>query len=199
MLAMPSGGTVCSQTVACLLALFDRSRQPEYGINPFFSIQIGNFSPHNKNKMVEIAKEQKATHMLIIDPDMVFPDWGLLQLLEDDKDIVGANYNMRGQHDTQEVRISTVKFTDKQGNYIPKAAKDIPKQLFECAGLGTGFMLIKMSVFDKLEKPYFVLREDADGQLYTADMNFCKAAVAAGFKVWCDPTIGMGHIGQYNY
>ena len=72
-------------------------------------------------------------------------------------------------------------------------------ELFKASGTGTGFMLIKTKVFDKLKKPYFVAWEDEDGNHHTEDIEFCINARKAGFDVWISPTIKIGHIGTYEY
>ena len=64
------------------------------------------------------------------------------------------------------------------------------------------FMLIKTSVFDKLEKPYFAEPINSeDRQLIPEDNFFCMNALKAGFELWCDLGISMqlGHLGTKEY
>jgi len=65
--------------------------------------------------------------------------------------------------------------------------------------MGTGFMLIKTSVFEKMKSPWFVDGEDENGECFTEDVEFCRKAHLAGFDVWCSPTIPIRHIGTYEY
>jgi hypothetical protein len=37
------------------------------------------------------------------------------------------------------------------------------------------------------------------GEFIGEDVNFCKRANEMGLEVWCDPTIRIGHIGEYLY
>jgi hypothetical protein len=60
-------------------------------------------------------------------------------------------------------------------------------------------MLIKIEVFDKLKKPYFVAYEDENGDHHTEDIEFCINAKKAGFDIWCSPTTPVGHLGIYMY
>ena len=60
-------------------------------------------------------------------------------------------------------------------------------------------MLIKTGVFKKLTYPYFEAFQDKDGLHHTEDVEFCKRANEAGFEVYCDPTIKMGHVGTTSY
>ncbi len=58
-------------------------------------------------------------------------------------------------------------------------------------------MLIRTSVFNALQKPYFNLAAEGD-QLRGEDYYFCEKARAAGFEIWCDGDLStqIGHIGQ---
>jgi GT2 family glycosyltransferase len=53
-----------------------------------------------------------------------------------------------------------------------------------------------MEVFEKLEKPYFTLDESRPAM---EDVVICEKAREAGYDIWCDPTIKIGHIGTYIY
>ncbi len=73
-------------------------------------------------------------------------------------------------------------------------------ELIKCAGVATGFLLIKLDVFKTLAKPYFFYSHKEDGSLeYGEDMYFCMKARQAGFDIWIDSTIKVAHIGDYNY
>lgn len=194
LIGIASGGTIRSETVTSLIGAMDMLKQK--GVDTGLSIQIGGYAARNRNALVEMAREKNATHLMFIDNDMIFPPSGVVRLLDHDKDIVGAAYNARGVPDKP--IISTVKLSD---DYTSGKISDvqIPSQLFKCFGMGTGFMLIKMGVFKKLKKPYFVAFEDEDGTHHTEDIEFCKRAISAGIDVWCSPTINMGHIGVQVY
>ena len=67
------------------------------------------------------------------------------------------------------------------------------------ARIPTGCLLIRMSVFDKLPRPYFRFESNEEsGDIIGEDYIFCDRARAAGFRVWCDPALSheIGHIGQ---
>jgi len=196
-IGMPSGGTVRAETMTSLISAMNPLK--EKNVEHQLTIQIGGYVAHNRNKIVEIAKQNKSTHIMFIDADMVFPPSGIMRLIDHDKDIVAAMYNARGV--PGQPIISTVKPTDpekdpKKGEFVNT---EFPAGLFKVFGLGTGFMLIKTSVFKKLEKPYFVAYEDENGEHHTEDIDFCAKAGKAGFDVWCSPTIQMNHIGTYFY
>ncbi len=186
-----SGGSVRAETVTSLVGAMDLLKQK--GIEAMLSIQIGGYTAHNRNECVRTAQAHQATHLMFIDSDQTFPPSGILRLLDHDKEIVGANYNTRPVPTLEGKVHSTVKLADKEGNLVD--ASEIPDQLFKCYAVATGFMLIKMPVFDKLERPWFVAWETPSGDHRTEDVEFCKRAGEAGFDIWCSPTLQVGHIG----
>lgn len=187
LLGLCSGGTIHAQTVASLIGIMQTTPVA-------ISFQTGGYKPHNMNQLVKEAQRLGATHLLNMDSDMIIPPDALDKLLKADKDIVGAKYMARGEG------YSTLKF-EKDGQYVPVNPDDFPKELFECAAVGLGFTLINMRVFEKLPKPYFYTYEKSDDRedFATEDIVFCQDARKAGFSVWCDPSIEVGHIGQYIY
>lgn len=196
-IAIICGGTIRAETLISLVGALDVVKARGIGVH--LSVQIGGYAARNRNSSVEAARRNGSSHLMFIDNDMVFPPSGILRLIDHDKDIVAGNYNARPA--PGQPIISTVKLLDpasdpRRGQVI---ATEIPAQIFRCYGLGTGFMLINMQVFDKMEKPYFVSGEGADGEPFTEDIDFCRKAHEAGFDVWCSPTIKIGHIGTQEF
>ena len=191
---MATGGTIRTETAISLVGAMEVLKK--HGVDVGLSGQIGGYVARNRNALVQLAQEKGCTHLMFIDNDMEFPPSGIQRLLDHDKDIVGGIYNARGVPGKPVV--STVKMSeDYSSNEISNI--QIPAQLFKCFGMGTGFMLVKLSVFDKLKKPYFVAFEDEDGTHHTEDIEFCIRAKKAGFDVWASPTIPIGHIGTTVY
>jgi hypothetical protein len=115
------------------------------------------------------------------------------KLLAHNKPIIGAAYNMRAFP-----LYSNVKFTDENGKFI--AVPDIPKELFKCAGVPTGAMLVDIPTVQKLPQPWFDLINDENGNLVIGeDIYFCQKLIEHGVEIWCDPTIKIGHIGTFAY
>lgn len=191
-----TGGTIRAETVTSLVS--NLINCATNNIPPNLLLQIGGYVAVNRNKIVEEALKQKATHIMFIDADMIFPDDGIMQLLKDDKDIVGANYNVRLDPTSAELSGPTVKAL-VDGKPVSMLAKDFPTELFKCYAVATGFMMIKAKVFDKIKYPWFVDYQDKKGKHHTEDVDFCRKANEADIEVWCDPTIKMGHIGNYVY
>ena len=191
-----TGGTIRAETVSSLVTNLINCAHAN--IPPNLLIQVGGYVAVNRNKIVEEAIKQKATHVMFIDADMIFPDTGVMTLLGRDKDVVGANYNIRLDPSSKAFSGPTVKAL-VDGKPVSMVSKDFPKELFKCYAVATGFMMINTRIFKKLTYPWFEEYQDKDGTHHTEDVDFCRKVNEAGFDVWCDPTIKMGHIGNYVY
>jgi hypothetical protein len=177
-IAMPLGNGVKPETFTSFLAMiYNTPVEVHYNFQKFAYIHTV------RNNLVKTAQENNCTHIMFIDNDMKFPPDGIMSLLKHDKDVVGVHYNMKSVPVMTTVRVNK--------GEIPI---ELPKELFKCYAVGTGFTLIKMSVFDKISKPYFFY-EDDKGE----DVFFCDKCKKAGIEIWCDPTIPIGHIGDYLY
>lgn len=137
--------------------------------------------------LVKETIKKGATHILFVDSDMFFPKDALTKLLAHNKDIIGATYNKRQ--------------FPLEGTHQPLLEQPDPATgLIRCLSVATGLMLIKLSIFEKMPEPWFSFGRDAEGKLVLGeDVWLCRTAQDNGFEVWADPTIKVGHIGQYIY
>jgi GT2 family glycosyltransferase len=186
-------GVTCYRTILARTAntILDIVRKyPDVGV----VFQNGVFVHENMNNLVKYAQEDKCSHIFFVEHDMVFPPDTLDRLLEQDKDIIAASYNYRCLPPTPMIY-------QKGDDGLFRMTYDIwPDKTFKCYGVPTGCTLIKMSVFDKISYPYFFFNYTQDGKLESSqDIYFCKKANEAGIEVWCDPTINIKHIGDYDY
>ena len=63
--------------------------------------------------------------------------------------------------------------------------------------MGTGIILIKTEIFNKIPRPWFSFKTSELGNtLNGEDWMFCLRAKEAGFQVWVNITLQIGHIGQ---
>jgi hypothetical protein len=193
-----SGGTIHAQTAVSLIGALNRLKE-EGNIDFNVSIQIGGYKPPAMNRLVKAALGGEFDYFMSIDNDMVFPPAGIIRLLDNDKDIVGANYSVRGNAVTGNPREAVVKVADKNGKKLSMPLSNLPKELFKCFSVGNGFTLYKTAIFKSIPEPWFEARENEDGEFSTEDVHFQAKANKAGFEVWCNPKIQMGHIGSYNY
>ncbi len=149
----------------------------------------------SRTRLVKQAQKLGATHMLFLDSDMFLNpsmrDDGKIEdpittLVKRDKDVIGAPYNFRS--------------LPLKSTASPLTELSDKSQPFRCNVVATGFLLIKMSVFDKIEKPYFQFGRNEDAELvYGEDTWFCRQCIKAGIDVWADPTVEIDHLGEFNY
>jgi len=162
--------------------------------NAFLLVQQGCYLHKNREEVAMHAVKEGYTHLFFIDSDMCFSAQVLDRFLEDDKDIVGAHYNMR--HLPLE---STMKLTDSSGKYKAET-KEIPKGLFKVHALGTGCLLIKTEIFKKIPEPWFWYGDSDNKETWVGeDMYFCEKAHKFGYDVWADGSVEIGHIGETIY
>ena len=190
MLAVPCQSTILAKTAFCLV-----HNVKDLPYESDFVLRIGCDLIGSRTWLVRNAIKHGATHIFFIDHDMYFPPDTLRRLIEQDKDIIGAQYNFR-----QLPLRSTAIPLDAEiqnGEYRIDPAT-LPAEPFKCITLGTGVLLIKTSVFGKIPEPWFQFGRNAEGELTQGeDTYFCVQARKAGFDVWCDPALGVRHVGEY--
>ena len=144
----------------------------------------------NRTWLVNKAIMAECTHILFIDDDMIFPPDTLTRLLKHNKDIIGVVYHSRMFPPSPVVVL-------ENGKVIPD--KDL-EPLMKCQHVGTGVMLINLEVFKKINRPWFKFETHENGcTIRGEDAWFCKQARVKDYKIWCDTTIKIGHIGDFTY
>ena len=142
-----------------------------------------------RNDIVEKAFISECTHIWMTDTDQVYPQDTLMKLLEHDKDIVAAKVHRRyPPYDPILLRGTLDNF-----NSVPDD-EWLDKQLVEVDATGFGSVMIDMTVFEKIKRPWFRFNlydyKDPVGE----DVGFYMKAREAGFKVFVDCSIKIGHL-----
>lgn len=151
-----------------------------------------------RNSIVESSLKIGAKYLLFLDDDHVI-SWKdtfehsqydfLQKLIDHKKDIVGALYFHRsGEYKPVLMR------EFKNGKYTFYNDSDITGGLQRVDVQGGGCMLIDTKIFDKILPPYFEPEMQTEGENFGTDIQLCKKAKDAGFSVWCDTSIIIGHI-----
>lgn len=158
----------------------------------------GYTTAEGRNYCVLQAMKHHCTHLLFVDDDMTFPDDTLEKLMAHGKELVGVNSQSR------RLPLTTTVALLKDGEHWPHdhvpPYYQMPETLFEVFSVGMGVALIDMKLFDVIEKPWFKFEVHESGKIMVGeDAWLCKQAREKGVKVWCDPTIPIGHIGDFNY
>jgi hypothetical protein len=146
-----------------------------------------------------------STHLMFVDADIGWEPWHLLALLDRDVDVIGGLYPMKSL---------PVKWVVNGF----EGAEQGPDGLQEVLKTGTGFMLVKRHVFEKLNKHPAVkpfandigLPKELDQHLktyydtavrenryYSEDWTFCENWRDLGGKVWVDKRVTLKHTGTY--
>lgn len=150
------------------------------GIKLALTNQKGSVLPKNRNMLVETARELGCSHLLQIDSDLTFPPNALHRLILHNQAIVGCTYARRSQpHDNLAVPLNKQPVHNASG-------------LTAVDRLPTGFLLVRMDVFDKIRQPWFrfptIEATEAlpAGRIDGEDYYFCDGARDAGYVVYLD-------------
>ena len=147
-----------------------------------------------------------STHLMFIDADIGWEPWHLLVMLNADKDVIGGLYPMKSL---------PIKWC-VNGFDGAKTSED--GHLQEVSKTGTGFLLIKREVFEKLNKHPHVIPFKNDigldpaldahmktyfdtgvreNRYYSEDWAFCENWRDLGGEVWVDKRVLLKHSGTY--
>ena len=146
-----------------------------------------------------------STHLFFVDADIGWEPWHLLVLLNHDKDVIGGLYPMK----SLPIKWCVNGF---------EGAEEGENGLQEVSKTGTGFLLIKRHVFEKLKshpavKPFandIGLPKELDPHMktyfdtgvrenryYSEDWAFCENWRDLGGRVWVDKRVLLRHSGHY--
>lgn len=148
-----------------------------------------------RNMLVEVAINNKCTHILFIDVDHEI-DSSLLPCLlgnEGATAVSGLIVKRDGSGDQ-------VGFIEADENYYHMI--DLPQDgmSYDVDACAFGCTLIDLEVFKELKKPYFrdVMKEDQDGKLYQqrSDIKFCADLRKINKIIRIDTRVIVGHMGE---
>ncbi len=162
-----------------------------------------------RNMMAETFLSRSAEWIFWMDSDMTFPMDTLTKLFDlaekkDAKMVSGVYYQRRGNNlpvlwsrneETTEGSVTGIMSEKGQKNkymgsfMIPHPDK---KEPFEAHSAGFGCVLVHRSVFEMMDRPWFQFIKGTCSE----DFYFFVNAHDLGFKLWIDPTIDLGHIGD---
>ena len=150
---------------------------------------------NQRENLINRAIEVKSEWVLWLDSDMMFPPTTLLRLLAHNQDIVACNYMKRSYP------FKSVAFMDTNDweSWVPLQSED---ELLTVEAIGMGCVLMRTSVFEKLNRPYFEYTyqpktKDWGGE----DFTLFKKLNKVGHQVKVDMNLSneIYHIGTYAY
>jgi len=147
-----------------------------------------------REKMVAEALETETTHILFIDEDMGFAADTLHRLARRRLPIVGCNYPMRVKG-----KGFTALAPGGERRIVTNAAST---GVEPCHYTGFGFCLIERSVFERAQRPWFLIGYNTETQQYTTeDAAFARRLPEIGvtWMVDHDASKSITHVGPYHY
>lgn len=236
LLALPCYDQLISEpTVMSLLKTAMQFK--EIGLKFSVATMSDSLISRSRNQMVaRFMANKELTHIMFIDCDLGFEPEDILKLLWADKEVVTASYPIK------EIYWPRVSKAVKNGvadedllehslRYVVNAIRsvddnnkiEVDNGCISVYDAGTGFMLIKREVFEKMMEKYpqlhykddtGALSEDEREYAYaffnsyvepdqqrflSEDYGFCRYWQEIGGKVWTDPSIEMLHLGRMRY
>lgn len=136
-------------------------------------------------------------YLFSVDSDIAFEPDTLKKLLAHNVDMVSGLYIQRkpGQH------ILEVYEHNGHGGVgnIPYG-KIAGRGLVEIASCGFGCVLVKAEVIRSMPYPHFEYHSAIDHRnTVSEDVDFCRKALAKGFRIWADTSIRCRHIGSTEF
>lgn len=195
--------------------------------------------PRGRNTIVaKFMNDPSFTHLLFIDADITWKPGTIERLLNHDKDIIGAAYPKKGYEWKKLLKV-TDQITEpwdakkeaiikaKMMNYTVNFSENrqVVNGLLPLKHIGTGYMLIKREVMEKMMAAYPHLKYDDDINILSAsenkwlyalfdciiskethkthylseDYTFCKRWCDMGGQIYLDVSIPLTHTGTHSF
>lgn len=157
-----------------------------------------------RNQMAStFLRSKNYSHLFWLDADIVFTPDDVAKVWNLQADIGVGCYAMKKKEEDW--------FAAWKDGKLVKDLDQFGSTPTEVDLAGTGFMCIKREVLEELAKH----SEEYEGQfgrcfglfmspihedmLESEDYNFCRRVRALGYKIMLDPTVRLGHVGQFTY
>ena len=159
------------------------------------------------NLMAKMMTNTTATHFMFIDADIRFQPESILQMIACDKEVIGGLYPKKALPVNYVINL--------------KPETKIQGDIFTVDTTGTGFLLFKRTVYEKmiaqfpetkyvddvgLGKQYepmmysiFDCKIDARGHYLSEDWLFCRRWQDMGGEIWVHSKVLLNHIGHYEF
>jgi hypothetical protein len=159
------------------------------------------------NLMAKMMTNINATHFMFIDADIRFQPESILQMIACNQDVIGGLYPKKSL----------------PANYVInlKPEVKVAGDIFTVDTMGTGFLLFKRHVYEKLcaahpetkyvddvnlgkqYEPYmysiFDTIIDEKGHYLSEDWTFCRRWQKLGGEIWAHSKVLLNHIGHYEF
>ena len=201
------GGMVSEPTMTSFLRFILMAQQA--GLNWSLDTMVNEslVTRARNNLMAKMMTNTQATHFMFIDADIRFQPESILQMMACDKDVIGGLYPKKAL----------------PVNYVINLRPEtkIQGDIFTVDTMGTGFLLFKRPVYEKLiaahpeckyvddvglGKQYepmmysiFDCNIDERGHYLSEDWLFCRRWAKLGGEIWAHGKVLLNHIGHYEF
>jgi hypothetical protein len=207
-LALPIYGAVPAQFMQCMIRLSQAAKPP-------CQIKIRQLNGDSlvaraRNTLTADFLASDCSHLMFVDSDLVFNVDQIGRLLKRDVPLIGGLYPKKQEGDLRWVM-----------NALEGEPEEVGQGLVQVKYIGTGFMLISRSVFEKMITFFgdrIQYKEDSTGRIehdfwstgvyqfpdgtrryLSEDWFFCQRWLDLGGAVWADTSVILQHIGQAVY
>ena len=160
-----------------------------YTPNIDWGFAVGHFIDVNRNSLIKTALDDpNTTHIFFVDSDTIPPPDAIKRLLAHDKDVIAGVSPLWSK-----TELAAAWNVVREGSK-KVAINELPEKPFKALAIGGSTILIKRTVLEKIEPPYFKVLYREDGSLKVSeDLYFSYMVRKAGFDLWVDPSIKCGH------
>jgi hypothetical protein len=159
------------------------------------------------NLMAKMMTNNQATHFMFIDADIRFQPESIFQMIAHDKDVIGGLYPKKALPINYVINL--------------KPTVTVQGDIYTVDTMGTGFLLFKRHVYEKLivahpETKYvddiglgkqyepmmysiFDTIIDEKGHYLSEDWTFCRRWQALGGEIWAHSKTLLNHVGHYEF
>jgi len=205
-IAMPCyGGMLTESTFMSFIKWANTARQLNIDWTLETMVNESLISRARNTLTAKFLDQKDSTHLFFVDADIGWEPWHLLVLLNRDVDVIGGLYPMK----TMPIKWVVNGF---------EGAEEGPDGFQEVSKAGTGFLLMKRAVFEKMNshpavKPYkndigldpkydqhlktYFDTAVRQGRYYSEDWTFCENWRDIGGKVYVDKRVLLRHSGSY--
>ncbi len=196
LVGVPSSGTWTAETAKCIALMF--SHFSLYKVKgstkqkiSLLSIQASMLST-SREMMVKKAIDMDATHLMLIDSDMLLPMNTAKRFLELKRPFIAANCT------TRKFPTETVGHTLDGERMISLGKSGVE----EVQHVGLAVSMIEVAALKELTPPLFLMDWIPDLQTYCGeDVYFCQKLREKGYKLYIDHETSrlVKHVGKYNF
>ena len=201
------GGMVSEPTMTSFLRFVLMAQQA--GLNWSLDTMVNEslVTRARNNLMAKMMTNAQATHFMFIDADIRFQPESIFQMIAHDKDVIGGLYPKKALPINYVINL--------------KPTVTVQGDIYTVDTMGTGFLLFKKHVYEKLiaahpESKYvddiglgkqyepmmyaiFDCVIDERGHYLSEDWTFCRRWQALGGEIWAHSKTLLNHVGHYEF